>query len=68
VTRSALYAGAAGVVAASSTDTPAPSGRRRATGSSTKAAHTGGSTARPQEYERRVVGFFDQALLKRRSP
>jgi uncharacterized protein len=33
-----------------------------------EAAHTGGSTARPQEYERRVVGFFDQALLKRRSP
>jgi uncharacterized protein len=25
--------------------------------------HTGGITARPKEYERRVVGFFDRALL-----
>jgi uncharacterized protein len=25
--------------------------------------HTGGITARPEEYERRVVGFFDEALL-----
>jgi uncharacterized protein len=25
--------------------------------------HTGGITARPQEYERRVIGFFDRALL-----
>ena len=24
--------------------------------------HTGGITARPEEYERRVVGFFDEAL------
>ena len=27
------------------------------------AGHTGGIEARPQEYERRVVGFFDDALL-----
>jgi fermentation-respiration switch protein FrsA (DUF1100 family) len=26
------------------------------------ASHTGGITARPQEYERRVVAFFDHAL------
>jgi hypothetical protein len=26
--------------------------------------HTGASTARPQEYEKRVVGFFDDALLE----
>jgi len=26
--------------------------------------HTGGLTARPEEYERRVVGFFDEALLR----
>jgi hypothetical protein len=25
--------------------------------------HTGGLAARPAEYERRVVGFFDRALL-----
>ena len=25
--------------------------------------HTGGMAARPAEYERRVVGFFDDALL-----
>jgi len=29
------------------------------------AAHTGGIDARPGEYERRVVGFFDDALLKK---
>jgi uncharacterized protein len=28
--------------------------------------HTGGIEARPQEYERRVVGFFDDALLDSR--
>jgi uncharacterized protein len=28
------------------------------------AAHTGGIEARPREYERRVVGFFDEALLR----
>jgi uncharacterized protein len=28
-----------------------------------EASHTGGITARPREYERRVVGFFDDALL-----
>jgi uncharacterized protein len=27
--------------------------------------HTGGINARPKEYERRVVGFFDKALLQR---
>ena len=29
------------------------------------AEHTGGIDARPAEYERRVVGFFDHALLER---
>ena len=28
------------------------------------AEHMGGVDAHPQEYERRVVGFFDRALLK----
>lgn len=28
-----------------------------------EAAHTGGFQARPHQYERRVVGFFDEALL-----
>jgi dienelactone hydrolase len=28
------------------------------------ASHTGGIEAQPQEYERRVVGFFDEALLR----
>jgi dienelactone hydrolase len=28
-----------------------------------EASHTGGIKARPREYERRVVGFFDRALL-----
>ena len=28
-----------------------------------EAAHVGGYAARPQEYERRVVGFFDRALV-----
>jgi uncharacterized protein len=27
--------------------------------------HTGGINARPREYERRVIGFFDRALLRR---
>jgi uncharacterized protein len=31
-----------------------------------EASHTGGITARPKEYERRVIGFFDDALLERR--
>jgi hypothetical protein len=26
--------------------------------------HVGGLQARPREYERRVVGFFDEALLR----
>ncbi len=30
-----------------------------------EATHTGGLAARPEEYERRVVGFFDHALLDR---
>jgi hypothetical protein len=30
-----------------------------------RAGHTGGLAAAPDEYERRVVGFFDQALLGR---
>jgi fermentation-respiration switch protein FrsA (DUF1100 family) len=30
-----------------------------------EASHTGGITARPVEYERRVIAFFDDALLKR---
>jgi dienelactone hydrolase len=28
-----------------------------------EASHTGGIVARPKEYERRVIGFFDRALL-----
>jgi hypothetical protein len=28
-----------------------------------RAGHTGGISAAPVEYERRVVGFFDRALL-----
>lgn len=30
-----------------------------------EASHTGGIFARPKEYERRVIGFFDDALLER---
>jgi hypothetical protein len=30
-----------------------------------EAGHTGGLAARPQEYEERVVGFLDRALLGR---
>jgi fermentation-respiration switch protein FrsA (DUF1100 family) len=30
-----------------------------------EASHTGGITARPAEYERRVIAFFDGALLER---
>jgi hypothetical protein len=30
------------------------------------ASHTGGIRAHPDEYERRVVGFFDRALLRKR--
>jgi uncharacterized protein len=30
------------------------------------AGHTGGIEAEPAEYERRVVGFFDEALLEQR--
>jgi fermentation-respiration switch protein FrsA (DUF1100 family) len=32
------------------------------------AAHTGGITAQPREYERRVIGFFDHALLRAPAP
>jgi hypothetical protein len=28
-----------------------------------ESTHVGGLTARPEEYERRVVGFFNEALL-----
>jgi uncharacterized protein len=31
-------------------------------------SHTHGLSARPKEYERRVVGFFDGALLARPGP
>jgi hypothetical protein len=31
-------------------------------------SHTHGLSARPQEYERRVIGFFDRALLAGRKP
>ena len=33
-----------------------------------EAEHTGGLDARPQAYERRVIGFFDRHLLLRRVP
>jgi fermentation-respiration switch protein FrsA (DUF1100 family) len=33
-----------------------------------EASHTGGLEARPAEYERRVVGFFDKALLGKDTP
>ena len=36
---------------------------RRRSGRSRRAGHTGGLSAAPAEYERRVVGFFDRALL-----
>ena len=42
-------------------------GRRRArsrSGAIPESKHTGGITARPEEYERRVVGFFDEALAR----
>jgi len=29
-------------------------------------SHTGGIEAEPEEYERRVIGFFDRALLRTR--
>jgi hypothetical protein len=31
-----------------------------------RAGHTGGISATPDEYERRVIGFFDHALHARR--
>jgi uncharacterized protein len=33
-----------------------------------EAEHTGGLDARPQAYERRVIGFYDRHLLVRRGP
>jgi fermentation-respiration switch protein FrsA (DUF1100 family) len=33
-----------------------------------EAGHVGGLTARPQEYEQRVIGFFDRALLDGTAP
>ena len=41
-------------------------GRPKATWAIAEAAHTGGLTARPAEYERRVVGFYDRVLLGER--
>jgi dienelactone hydrolase len=32
-----------------------------------EAGHTGGLTARPDEYERRVIAFFDRALARKRA-
>jgi hypothetical protein len=31
--------------------------------SPSESTHVGGLAARPEEYERRVVGFFNEALL-----
>ena len=39
-----------------------PRASRRRCGRSRSPTHVGGIRARPAEYERRVVGFFDQAL------
>ena len=33
-----------------------------------EATHTGGLDARPDEYEQRVIGFFDSALLRNPDP
>jgi len=33
-----------------------------------EATHTGGLDARPDEYEQRVIGFFDSALLRKPDP
>jgi hypothetical protein len=33
-----------------------------------EAGHTGGLEMRPAEYERRVISFFDRALLKEGRP
>jgi hypothetical protein len=41
----------------------AAAGEPRALWEIPEAGHTGGLEARPAEYERRVVGFFDRALL-----
>jgi hypothetical protein len=35
----------------------------RCRGAHVQAHHTGGSEARPDQYEQRVIGFFDHALL-----
>ena len=41
----------------------AAAGRPKQSWEIPEASHTGGIVARPKEYERRVVGFFDRALL-----
>jgi fermentation-respiration switch protein FrsA (DUF1100 family) len=41
----------------------AAAGQPKAVWEIPEAGHTGGLVARPEEYERRVVGFFDEALL-----
>ncbi len=41
-------------------------GRPKAIWEVPDSGHVGGIDARPKEYERRVVGFFDRALLNRR--
>ena len=43
----------------------AAGGPRTALWEIASAGHTGGISAAPAEYERRVVGFFDRALLDR---
>jgi hypothetical protein len=51
--------------ARSSSSTPgrAAAGRPKAIWRIPEVSHTGGITTRPEEYEQRVVGFFDRALL-----
>ena len=40
-----------------------PRASRRRSGRCPTAGHVGGIEARPEEYERRVIAFFDDALL-----
>jgi uncharacterized protein len=42
----------------------APAGEPKQIWEIPEAGHTDGIAARPQEYERRVVGFFDRTLLR----
>ena len=44
--------------------TTAPPHAPKAIWKISEADHTGGFQARPHEYERRVIGFFDRALLE----